>query len=185
MPILGVIASSTRQGQGPTDTGAMFPIAMASVDNAGASFVEFTNIPNTYTHLQLRGTYTCSTGPGTIRARVGNGSVDTGNNYAGHEISGTGSTTTIFTGGPSGNLDYLLLESQQAYQWSFVSDYIDYSKTNKYKTIRNIIGGDNNGSGYIGMRSTLWLSNSAITNIRFFTQSGNFVNSTFALYGIK
>jgi len=184
MPILGVIASSTRQGQA-TDTGAMFPIFATTV-TTDTSSIEFAGIPITYSHLQLRATYTCSSGPGTLRLRVGNGSIDTGNNYAGHEINGTGSTTTVFTAGPNGDSDYMLLESQQTYPWSFVSDYVDYSKTNKYKTIRNIIGGDNNGSGYIGMRSSLWLSNSAITNIRIYTQSGNFqAGSTFAIYGIK
>jgi hypothetical protein len=36
------------------DFGAMFPIAMASVGSAGAASITFSNIPNTYSHLQLR-----------------------------------------------------------------------------------------------------------------------------------
>ena len=54
MPILGIVASSTRQGQA-TDTGAMFPLGMVQVGSGGSSSITFSSIPNTYKHLQIRG----------------------------------------------------------------------------------------------------------------------------------
>lgn len=181
MPILGIWAS-----QGRVPATSYESIATVTVGSGGSSQIDFTSIPSTFTHLQLRGNYSCSTGPGTLRLRVGNGSIDTGLNYAGHQIAGNGSVLQFFTAGPSGDSDFMLLDSQQTYQWTFTSDYVDYANTNKYKTIKHLIGGDNNGSGFVGLRSSLWMSSSAITNIRIYTQSGNFAQySSFALYGIK
>ena len=61
MPILGIVASSTRQGL-VTDTGAMFPLGAVTVGSAGASSITFSSIPSTYTHLQVRAFYTNSGG---------------------------------------------------------------------------------------------------------------------------
>jgi hypothetical protein len=184
-PLLtGVFASQISGHLSVPDSGVMFPIAMVKTDSTGTNIIDFTSIPSTYTHLQLRGTYTGQTG-GTIRLRVGNGSIDTGSNYAGHQVSGNGSSASNWTYAPDNDSAYLLLESQQDYQWTFVSDFVDYSNISKHKTIRQLVGGENNGSGFAGFGSALWRSNNAITNIRVYTQGGNFVNSTFALYGIK
>ena len=184
-PLLtGVFASQISGHLTSPDSGAMVPIAMINTDSTGISTIDFTNIPSTYSHLQIRGTYTGQTG-GTIRYRVGNGSIDTGANYSGHQMSGNGSSMDTWNYSPDNDSAYLLLESQQAYQWTFVSDLIDYSATNKFKAIRNLVGADNNGSGFVGIMSAMWRSNNPITNIRIYTQGGNFVNSTFALYGIK
>ena len=69
-----------------------------------------------------------------------------------------------------------------------VIDLLDYSNTNKYKTLRSLGGWDANGSGRIILNSGLWgNSGSAISSIDIVTSTGNnFVQySTFALYGIK
>lgn len=183
-PILGIYASSNYQRVAP-DTGAMFPIAM--VQGTGSSgTIDFTSIPNTYKHLQLRAFYTCTASPGTLRFAVGTGSIDTGANYASHQLSGDGSSASTPFNTTSGTNSYLLLESQQTYGWAVVMDILDYTSTSKNKTIRTLTGGDNNGSGYVGLTSTLWMQQTAITNIRISTQSGSFTNtSQFALYGIK
>ena len=52
MPILGILASSRPAIA--ADTGAMDPLQVVTVGAAGASSITFSNIPNTYEHLQVR-----------------------------------------------------------------------------------------------------------------------------------
>jgi hypothetical protein len=69
----------------------------------------------------------------------------------------------------------------------YVFDILDYTSTNKNKTVRGIGGADVNGSGNAHVTSGAYLANTAITDIQFFTNGNfNFVQySSFALYGIK
>jgi hypothetical protein len=69
----------------------------------------------------------------------------------------------------------------------FIVDILDYTSTNKNKTIRCLCGFDANGSGNLGLVSGLWRnSGSAITSLELFPQSGVIAQySSFALYGIK
>jgi hypothetical protein len=68
-----------------------------------------------------------------------------------------------------------------------ITDLVDYSDTNKFKTIRSLVGGNINTTvGYAGLYSGNWRSTSAITSISITPLTGNFSqNSSFALYGIK
>ena len=69
------------------------PIATVSVGSGGASSIEFTSISSAYQHLQIRGllrSTTASSGLDDVRLRLGNSSIDTGNNYAAHQLEGNG-----------------------------------------------------------------------------------------------
>jgi hypothetical protein len=67
-----------------------------------------------------------------------------------------------------------------------VFDLLDYTNTNKYKTMRSLVGFDTNGgSASTGLSSGLWMSTSAVTSITI-ALDGNLAEfSSFALYGIK
>ena len=156
--------------------------ALASTTLTSAtSSVTFSNIPQTYTHLQLR-----------ISAKfVSNSEVDlqfngdTGNYYYSHFINGNGSTT-----GSANTVPYT-----QAYiGWSLASasvfptmivDILDYTNTNKYKTVRNFYGNDYNTGGSIMFLSNHWRSTAAINTIKFFGGVNIEANSVISLYGIK
>lgn len=184
MPILGVVASSYRSGV--VDTGAMFPLQVITVGPAGASSVSFTNIPNTYTHLQLRFSVGNTVDAFFIDMRFNN---DTGSNYDNHRLRGDGSTATS---GADINVSSIhlsrlgpLVSGTQFYNGG-VTDILDYANTNKYKTIRTLGGYDRNGTGSVDLQSGLWRNTNAITSMQFTSFSGNFAaNSQFALYGIK
>lgn len=193
MPILGVIASSLRTA---ADTGAMFPLQVITVGPAGASSVSFTNIPNTYTHLQIR--YIAA----STRATYGFDQLymqvnsDNGSNYSAHQLAGTGSVATAASSGVSTTSmlvgDRGIGAAMPNTFGAGVMDILDYANTNKYKTIRALNGIDNNGTydgtyyPYITFMSGLWQSTSAITGVSFTAQNGNFKQyTTFALYGIK
>lgn len=194
MPILGVIASSTRQGQA-TDTGAMFPIFATTVGSAGAASITFSNIPSTYTNLQIRGiARNAGFDAGGARQQLWiqfNG--DTGSNYNSHGLIGNGTNppTSLFEATftvliPS----YGIIPMTDAPAGTFgahVIDILDYKNTNKFKTIRLIGGVDTNSvtNSYSNLGSAAWRNLNAVTSITLFPQAGSFAeNTTYALYGI-
>jgi len=189
MPILGILASS-RPAIAAADTGAMFPLQVVTVGAAGASSITFSNIPNTYEHLQIRGIVRKAFSSGTTALKA-NFNSDTGMNYTNHQLYGNGSSAGA-DGNATGtysNMPYFAIATQQsdtAYG-AFVVDILDYRNTNKYKTIRSLAGYETNSVGFINLASSLWLSTSAITSITLATYaSGNIDQySQFALYGVK
>lgn len=189
MPILGTIASSTRQGQA-VDLGAMFPLQAITIGAAGASSVTFNNIPSTYTHLQIRCLMrTTQTGDVTGSYLYWTYNSDTASNYAYHVLKGNGSAVT------AGALSSQNVTYGERFTTAFqaantfgagIIDILDYANTNKFKTSRTLAGWDSNGSGEIALNSELWRSTSAITRIDLYPPTNNFAQySQFALYGVK
>ena len=115
---------------------------------------------------------------------------DTSSVYAYHYVIGTGGA--LFTGA-SFNRDLGHLTDRNGAGLTSspsvaIIDYLDYTNTNKFKTVRILQGYDGNTTGgNINFESNLWRSTSAITSIQIYAPSGgNLVqNSKFALYGIK
>ena len=189
MPILGIIASSTLVAPGDFES-----IATVTVGGGGAANVEFTSIPATYTHLQVRafaqtnrGTY----GRDLVKLTVNS---DTGNNYSWHELMGDGASTAS-SAVSSTNIIFKIAEigtSTGGAFGAFICDVLDYANINKYKTFRSLFGGDHNGliagfGGTVGLDSGLWQNTNAITSLKFLPNSGSAFNqySHFALYGCK
>lgn len=190
MPILGVIASSTRQGQS-TDAGAMYPLQVITVGSAGASSITFSNIPSTYTHLQLRYISRGTTSALTVETRIRfNNDSGASAYYGGHQLFGDGASATANADGTTSS-SYLMFSpaaSEAANIFAVgVTDILDYSNSNKNKTIRSLGGFDKNGAtGYVLLRSGLWINTNAITSISIYPVSDNFAqNSQFALYAVK
>jgi hypothetical protein len=180
MPILGITASSILK---VSDTGVMFPLQNIIVGSSGASFITFNNIPNTYTHLQVRimslGSYNGNQGLNTIYNN------DTGSNYSSHWLYGNGSTAG--SGATANdNIQYYGFGLWPSEPVVSVIDILDYANTNKYKTMRCLTGLDRNGSGHVYLFSGSWRNTNAITSIKITPNSGNFNQySSFSLYGIK
>jgi hypothetical protein len=178
-------------GVAPSTT-AYESIATQTVGASAVSSITFSSIPSTYTHLQIRSLW-----KGSITSfdyeyveLTINGS---SSGYAYHNIRGDGSAVVA---GGGGSLDrtypsFSLPSSNASYANMFgtgIIDILDYTNTNKNKTIRALSGFDGNGSGNVSLSSGLWQNTSAITSISLKPQSGssNFTQySQFALYGIK
>ena len=164
-------------------------IATVNVTSAQTS-INFTSIPSTYKHLQIRGILLNSSGTDNLSVRFNS---DTGANYSGHQLQGDGasaSTTNQF------NRVYVplmgLITNTSLYPFVTVIDILDYQSTNKNKTIRGLSGQDGNASGTatdwrIQLSSGAWYNSStAITSISILVPTytiGQY--SSFALYGIK
>lgn len=169
------------------DTGAYESIATVSVGAGGQAAVEFTNIPSTFQHLQLR-FISQDTASGQYFLIQFNG--DTSNTkYTWHSLEGNGSNAVAFansTGTHSGAVFNYAAGSTGSIFSAGIVDILDYKDTNKYKTVRSLGGYDSNGGGYIQLQSNLFLSTSAISSINIIYNSGNHAQYTHvALYGIR
>lgn len=186
-PILDSIGSVKAFGWGKILSSTAFEsIATATVGSGGSSTITFSSIPQTYTHLQLRIIARNTVADYETKIRVGNGSADSGSNYADHYLLGNGAS--MFVNATTSATSALLgIEGNTTSNYAaYVCDILDYANTNKYKTFRTLNGVDKNGSGSIRLASCLWQSTSAIDTIYLFHNSGNFDQySHFALYGIK
>ena len=163
-------------------------ISTVTVGSGGSASFDFTSIPATYTHLQLRGILRSNLAGSGITQTTFRFNSDTGSNYAYHNLIGNGSSSSA--GAASSTTSIVLTNAPQlsatANAFGFtIMDILDYANTNKYKTIRALHGADLNGSGQIILSSGLWQSASAITSITV-NPGGDAVQYTqFALYGIK
>lgn len=174
--------SSASNSVTPTKADAMDPLQVITLGGSGASSITFSNIPSTYTHLQIRAISMHPSSDG-LCGRI-NG--DTGTNYTYHEIYGTGSAA----GAQAETGKTALLEfggsPNTTSPGAYIIDILDYANTNKYKTVRTLAGYDANGSGIVRLVSQLWLNTNAITSLSFYGTSSNLSQySQFALYGVR
>jgi hypothetical protein len=185
MPILGIMASQISGKLWQPD-GAYDSLATVTVPSGGLSSIEFAGIPSTYKHLQIRGIARDGTGNSILMTF----NSDTSAIYARHRLTGNGSTAGAVG---TTSLSNMPLFGQSGVGSSantfaaFVLDLLDYANTNKYKTVRNLSGLDQNGSGSVEFMSGLWQSTSAVSTITL-TNAGaiNFTQySQFSLYGVR
>ena len=188
----GTFTRSGMAGNPVIMPGSYESIATVDVGSGGSANIDFTSIPTTYQHLQIRGMVRLASSSSNrwTYMRFGNGTIDTGTNYSVHGILGNGTSATIGEIGastssmPVGNVP-TAAQSSSVFG-TFVIDILDYADTNKYKTIRTLIGYDNNGSGVVSFTSGNWRSTAAINTIRLFGSGENTVQySSFALYGVN
>jgi hypothetical protein len=107
-------------------------------------------------------------------------------NYSTHLIDANGSSVSAY--GASGDWPQGTAPSSTTSSYSgLIIDILDYTNTNKYKTIRSLSGFDANGSGLVRFSSGSMYSNTnAVTQFDIVLTTGNFSTaSQFALYGIK
>lgn len=184
-PIIGILASATTAGQ----LGSFESIATVTVGSGGSASISFTSISSGYQHLQIRGIARSDRSASNDFFRIRfNG--DTGANYKSHELYGDGSSAFSRVFGESNEIvgTYATGATATANRFGvFVMDILDYKNTNKNKTIRNLSGWDDNGSGAVSFTSGFRNSTTAIDSISIAPLLGsNFVQySHFALYGIK
>jgi len=183
MPIFGITASSNMS----TKLTDFYQIATTTLGSAQSS-ITFSSIPQDYTHLQIRA-IARTTIVGTDENVYLRFNSDSSTLYAYHFLYGTGSAAAS---GATLNEPYLISlrgtgNSSSANMFgSGVVDILDYTNTNKFKTVRSITGHDQNGSGTVWLFSGLWRSTSAVTSITLLPSSANLAQySSFALYGIK
>ncbi len=174
-----------------SENGAYDSIASTTVGADGAQSIIFSSIPQTYTHLQIRGICkwtTTGNDQSTIQFTL-NG--DNGNNYSYHAMRGSGSSAIAvgqasysrylsYSGAPSSFSSYANMFG------ATIFDLLDYRNTNKNKAMRSLVGfNTNGGNDSIGLSSGLWMNTAAVTSITVALDGNLAQYSSFALYGIK
>lgn len=172
------------------DLGGMIPLSTTTLSST-ASTVTFSDIPQHYEHLHIRGIARTdrSLQNDILRWKFNS---DTAANYSVHTFNGMGSTVESGGSTSQGYIQSYIIGANTATSnvfGMFVADILDYRNINKYKTLRQFAGirdtGSNSNGAVISLSSGLWMSTSAITRIDL-TSIGNYMSgSSFELYGIK
>jgi hypothetical protein len=182
MPILGVIASSIS---GNLYNASYESISTVTVGAGGTTSINFSSIPQTYTHLQIRAIHQ---EPSDTMALQFNAS-GSSNVYTVHYLLGDGGAVASgYYASP--NMIYFGTNygSSGSNFGASIVDILDYTNTNKYKTVRSLTGADNNSVyAKVGLYSGEYYSTNAITSIQILSRTSSTIAqySSFALYGIK
>jgi hypothetical protein len=186
MPILGVIASQIS-GRLFAPSGAYDSIASFTISGDSTTEVNFTSIPSTYKHLQLR-----ISGRSRANASVFSYSVQIPSvNGNIHYMAGDGSSVYTDYNGPLSYPFNFSLPGSDATANAFGSaiiDILDYTDTNKNRVLRSFSGMDLNGSGVVRLNSTWYTTQAAITALTVQAYNGGIAwaaDSKISLYGIK
>ena len=187
----GTSTSSSASNSITPSTSAFESIATTVVGSGGTSTINFNSIPGGYKHLQIRGIARHSLATTGLNLALMTFNSDTGTNYTRHRVQGNGSSSSS-TGSINETSITVTLQPHNSETGntfgSFIIDILDYSNTNKFKTVRSFDGVDTNLStgSAVAIRSGLWRSTSAVTSISIAQNGNNFTEfSHFALYGIK
>lgn len=169
-------------------------IATQTVTSAGVTSVSFTSIPQTYTHLQIRASIRSNSAAAYDAFYIYNlNGAGVSSQMANHYIYGTGSSVGVnaFTGQFSAQLGYVPAANTLANNFSAgIVDILDYTNTNKNKTLRGLGGFDDNGnttgSPFITLASaySAQLGTSAVTNLTFIINNSFAIGTKFSLYGV-
>jgi hypothetical protein len=176
--------SGNLTAPGDVDPGAMIPIATTTLGTAAAN-ITFSNIPQEYEHLQVRGVSFVTSTDQILYFQFNN---DTGNNYAAHLLTGNGvgSASHIY----QTSFDKIKTFGQTygigtVAPTATITEILDYSNASKNTTLRTLGGVERNGTGEVQFTSGLWVNTAAVTSIKLFSLVNFAANTSFALYGIK
>lgn len=181
--------NGTKYDTVSADNYYMEPIATTLLSGSAAD-ITFSNIPQGYKNLQIRGISRSVTDGGDTYNQIDMQlNADTGSNYAHHQLFGDGATPTAFAATSQVQMRFEAETGSAATAsifGAFIVDFLDYSNVYKFKTIRLLGGYDANGTGRLAFSSGLWMNSAAITSIKIKPRNGSFATNTrFSLYGIK
>jgi hypothetical protein len=174
--MLNVISGTLSSGAPPVSPTSYESISTTVVGGGGSSSVTFSSIPSTFKHLQVRAFLK---GTAASNRNLTFNGITSG--YFQHRLEGSGSSASA---GGYTSQSQIAMPITGAQWGQVIFDFLDYTDTNKNKTVRMLGGYDDNGSGFIGLTSGSVANTAAITSI---TIAGDTWQeySSFALYGIK
>jgi len=161
-------------------------IASVAVGSGGASSIDFTSIPSTYTDLCLK-ISARSTANDAQNVFVKFNSSTSG--YSDKFLYGDGSTTGSTTSGNTSAGCACVISGANYTSSTFGNGEIyipNYASSNNKSFCSDSVSENNATLSYQQMFANLWSNTAAITSINLFLSGGNFAQySTATLYGIK
>ncbi len=187
---LGIFASANQSAAATSYES----ISTVTVGSGGSSQIDFTSIPATFTHLQIRGLYIANNTDFSSVLRL-NGS-STANDYSEHTLAANGAGVEAQNDASVNPTSMRIIYTQDVTTSPtvFVLDILDYANTNKNTTFRVLAGVDSNGSGRVAFASGAWYQTSAVNQVSIYSATGGYGSSLgssfkqysqFALYGIR
>jgi hypothetical protein len=155
------------------------------VGSGGASSIDFTSIPSTYTDLCVKLSLRATTAVGL---NVNFNSSTTG--FSSRRLYGDGSSAGSDTHGSSAQIAIIAGVNYNTYTantFSSMDLYIpNYAGSNNKGVSSDSVNENNATTALASLGANFWSNSAAITSIAFTLGSGNFVQySTATLYGIK
>lgn len=153
-------------------------IAAVTVGSGGASSIDFTSIPSTYTDLCVKLSVSAATSNGFLMSINGSTS-----NLTYRLLEGDGSAAASYSGS-SGRIAYAFNSSTT---FSNVEVYIpNYAGSTNKSFSTDAVSEQNATTSYADLTASLWSQTTAISSLGFNFSSGNILQySTATLYGIK
>lgn len=158
-------------------------IASVTVGSGGASSIDFTSIPSTYTDLVVLTSFRCTTTASNGATVKFNGS---SSSYSEIYLVGTGSGT--LTGTQTIISQRMVDSASTSNTFTNTSLYIpNYAGSSNKSTSTDSVAENNSSSALMNLNAGLWSNTSAINQVSFTpTSGGNFAQySTAVLYGIS
>ena len=191
--------NATGSSEYSSASGSVTPTVSTSYESIASAYgtgsantITFSSIPATYKHLQLRLLLRQNTARSDLDyAGLKINGDSTSGNYRSHYVNGSNGSATVgdFGNSTSGMFTYMMANGNTgtASYAVAVIDILDYTDTNKYKTVRSLAGYQYNDTyDTVGLFSGLWMSTSAITSLSVKTDYGSLTTASHAaLYGIK
>jgi hypothetical protein len=168
-------------------------IASITVGSGGANYIEFTNIPSTYTDLIVKASLRDNRSDAPMTdIKVSFNGAPGGTSYTYQVLSKDASNGVFAAGGSSAAHAPGLYEDSDTATvntFSTFEMYLPNYTSSSFKSVSLESFGENNSSDqYGGMASSLWSSTSAITSIRltpYYAGLAYKQHSTATLYGIS
>lgn len=162
-------------------------IASVSVGVLGAASIDFTSIPSTYTDLCVKlSVRTDGINAPWLLLRF-NGSTSS---YTQRYLYGTGAAAASITVGTANYMNLAAAinsTSQTLSTFANAEAYVPNYAGSNNKSVSTDTGQENNATtAYATLAAGLWSNTSAINQVTFFPETGNFAQySTAVLYGVK
>jgi hypothetical protein len=163
------------------------PIQSTTLGSAAAD-ITFTSISQNYTDLVVVVSARASAAYPEVAGFVflGNGSIDTGNNYSSTRLLGTGSSASSARQSNRSGAPWDSIPAASSASGTFCATIIhinNYSSTTAYKTM---LIRSNEPNNYVEATVALWRNTAAINQLRITADAGNVAaGSVVTLYGIK
>jgi hypothetical protein len=166
----------------------MIPISTVTVGSGGVANISFTNIPQIYTDLIIKGSTRRSTA-GVIGPIILNFNGDFGNNYNYRILQGDGASATASTAS-STSLAYvgqLTGDASTSNTFGTFDFYIpNYTSSNQKSSSSDAAGENNATTALLNLVANVWTGTAPITSITISPGSGLIMQySTATLYGIR
>jgi hypothetical protein len=171
---------------GSLASNSSYEIISTAFGTGSSGVIDFTSIPQTYKHLQIR--YTAKNSSTATQMNITMNGITSGV-YIRHSLLGDGSTASFSNSSTSQTAIQLVESMANSTTANAVNagviDILDYSSTTKNKTIKALYGmADNLTRVYFS--GGLYNQTTAVSSLTLTASANNFASlSRFSLYGIR